>query len=143
MDRCRYTLPKSHHLRLPREFEAVYSARVRESRGPLTVYSLPNDLGHPRLGMSVSRKVGTAVRRNRIRRLLRESFRLMQYDLPRGYDWVVVVRPHEPLLLADYQRLMAAMLTRLHRTWEKKAEAREKPLPAPPVGGQERGPGSV
>ena len=112
--------PKSHHLRSPREFDAVYAGKTRESRGPVTVYALPNNLGHPRLGMSVSRKVGTAVRRNRIRRLLRESFRLMQHDLPRGYDLVIVVRPHEPLMLADYQKIVSATLVRLHTTWAKR-----------------------
>jgi ribonuclease P protein component len=84
------------------------------------VYALPNGLPFPRLGMSVSRKVGTAVRRNRIRRLIRESFRLLQHDLPRGYDWVVVVRPHEPLILAEYQKLLTATLVRLHNTWSKR-----------------------
>ena len=115
-----YALPKSRHLRLPAEFSAVYEAKTRESRGPLTVYALPNELGHPRLGMSVSRKVGNAVRRNRIRRLIRESFRLLQHDLPTGYDLVVVVRPHEPLMLADYQKLLMALLVRLHNTWSKR-----------------------
>ena len=115
-----YALPKSRHLRLPAEFSAVYEAKTRESRGPLTVYALPNSLAHPRLGMSVSRKVGTAVRRNRIRRLVRESFRLLQHDPPQGYDWVVVVRPHEPLILAEYQKLLQAMLVRLHNTWTKR-----------------------
>src|SRR5918992_3211183 len=113
----RHTHPKSHHLRLPREFEAVYAAKVREARGPVTVYAVPNELGHPRLGLSVSRKVGTAVRRNRIRRLLRESFRLMQHDLPRGYDLVIVVRPHEPLMLAEYQKMLSGALFRLHQVW--------------------------
>ena len=130
----RHTLPKSRHLRLPREFKAVYDVRVRESRGPLTVYAMPNGLGYPRLGMSVPRKVGTAVRRNRIRRLIRESFRLMQHDLPEGYDLVVTVRPHEPLILAEYQKMlmaMAAMAVRLHNSWRKR-----KPPPtsaAPPA----------
>jgi ribonuclease P protein component len=122
-----HALPKSRHLRLPSEFAAVYEARTRESRGPLTVYALPNALGFPRLGMSVSRKVGTAVRRNRIRRLVRESFRLLQHDLPQGYDLVVVVRPHEPLILAEYQKLLTGMLVRLHNTWSK----RRPPPPAP------------
>ena len=122
-----YTLPKSRHLRLPSEFAAVYEAKTRESRGPLTIYALPNALGHPRLGMSVNRKVGTAVRRNRIRRLIRESFRLLQHDLPQGYDLVVVVRPHEPLILAEYQKLLSAMLVRLHNTWD-----RRRPKDAPP-----------
>ena len=45
----RHTFPKSRRMRLPAEFSAVYEARVRESRGPLTVYARPNDLPHPRL----------------------------------------------------------------------------------------------
>src|SRR5829696_5887233 len=123
-----YSLPKSRHLRLPSEFAAVYDAKVPESRGPLTAYAMPNPLGHPRLGMSVSRKVGNAVRRNRIRRLIRESFRLLQHDLPQGYDLVVVVRPHEPLILAEYQKMLMAMLVRLHATWQK------RPRPTAPPG---------
>lgn len=99
------------------EFAAVFDAKVRESRGPLTGYALPNDLGHPRLGISIGRRVGTAPKRNRIKRLLRESFRLMQHDFPRGYDLVIVVRPHPPLMLADYQRLMSGMFVKLHRAW--------------------------
>jgi ribonuclease P protein component len=116
----RFTHPKSHHIRSPREFDAVYDAKVRESRGPILTFALPNDLGHPRLGMSVSRKVGTAVKRNRIRRLLREAFRSLQHDLPRGYDFVMVVRPHEPLMLADYQKLLSGTMVRLHAAWEKR-----------------------
>jgi len=112
--------PKSHHLRLPREFDVVYAAKTRESRGPLTVYANPNDLGHPRLGMSVSRKVGIAVRRNRIRRLLREAFRLMQHDFPGAYDLVIVVRPHEPLMLADYQKALSGAVAKLHVTWSRR-----------------------
>ena len=122
---ARHTLPKSHHLRRPAEFAAVYDAKARESRGPLMAYAKPNDLGHPRLGMSVNRKVGTAVRRNRIRRLLRESFRLMQHDFPRGYDLVVVVRPHEPAMLADYQKLMSGLFVKLHRVWEGRRQKAE------------------
>jgi ribonuclease P protein component len=81
------------------------------------IYALPNELGHPRVGFSVSRKVGNAVRRNRIRRLLRETFRLMQFDFPRGYDLVIVAKPHEPLMLAEYQKLLSGALVRLHNAW--------------------------
>jgi ribonuclease P protein component len=129
----RYTFRPQHRLRLLREFSAVYGARVRESRGPLTVYTLPNQLGHPRLGMSVSRKVGTAVRRNRICRLMRESFRLLQHDFPQGYDLVVVVRPHEPLILAEYQKLLMAMLVRLHGTWQKRSKLAAPAAPTTPA----------
>jgi ribonuclease P protein component len=114
-----YTFPKSRRLGGKLEFSTVFDEKVRESRGPLTAYARPNDLGHPRLGITISRKVGTAARRNRIKRLLRESFRLLQHDLPRGYDFVIVVRPHEPLLLADYQRLVSALFVNLHRKWQR------------------------
>ena len=118
----RLTYPKSHHLRKPAEFDAVYHARVRQSRGPITVFSLPNSLGHLRLGMSVSRKVGIAVQRNRIRRRLREAARLMQFDLPLGYDLVIVVRPHAPLMLADYQKALSSAVVRMHGHWRQIAD---------------------
>jgi ribonuclease P protein component len=124
-----HTLPKSHTLRAPRDFDAVFAARVKESRGPLTILARPNDLPHARLAIQTSRRVGNAVRRNRIRRLLREAFRLMQHDLPRGrgYDLVIVVRPHEPLILADYQRLLSGMIVKLHNAWQRRA------APSPPT----------
>ena len=114
-----YTFPKSHRLVHAREFDAVYASKVRESRGPLTIFAIPNDLGHPRLGLSVPRRVGTAPKRNRIKRLLREAFRLLQHDWPHGYDLVVNVRPHETAMLADYQRMLSGMMVRLHKTWER------------------------
>jgi ribonuclease P protein component len=126
MSETRYTFRKSKRLGGRVAFGAVFDAKVRESRGPLNVYALPNDLGHPRLGISISRRVGTAPKRNRIKRLLRESFRLMQHDLPRGYDFVVVVRPHETLMLAEYQKLLSAMFVKLHKTWERRAAADDK-----------------
>jgi|SRR4051794_21253255 ribonuclease P protein component len=115
-----YQYSPRHRLRHAREFDAVYAAKTREARGPLTVFALPNELGHPRLGLSVGRKVGTAPKRNRIKRLLREAFRLMQHDLPRGYDLVINVRPHETALLADYQRMLSGAVVTLHGKWEQR-----------------------
>ena len=57
---------RSHRLRKDREFQAVYASRHRRESGPLLVYGRPNDLGHQRLGLSVSRKVGGAVKRVKI-----------------------------------------------------------------------------
>lgn len=109
-----YRLPKSHRLHGRREFAAVYAARVRKSLGPISVLGRPNDLGHCRLGLSVGRKVGTAVVRNRVKRLIREAFRLCQHDWPQGYDIVVVVRPHETATLADYQRMLFSGVRWVH-----------------------------
>ena len=116
----RYTLPHSHRLHGPAQFSAVYDAKVREARGPLNVYALPNGLPHPRLGISIGRHVGTAVKRNLIKRRLREAFRLMQHDLPRGYDLVISVRPHAPAMLADYQRLLMGIVLKLHQQWQRR-----------------------
>ena len=102
------------------EFARVFDAKVRQSRGPLTAYALPTDQPSPRLGLSVSRRVGTAPRRNRIKRLLREAFRLMRHDFPRAYDLVIVVRPHEPMILAEYQRLLSSLMVKLHAEWERR-----------------------
>ncbi len=115
-----YSYPTSHRLSGRLQFAAVFDAKVRESRGPLSAYALPNNLDHPRLGISIGRRVGTAPKRNRIKRLLRESFRLMQHDLPAGYDLVIIVRPHAPLMLADYQRLMSALAVKLHGAWQRR-----------------------
>jgi ribonuclease P protein component len=98
-------------------FAAVYEAAASETRGPLKIFSLPNKLPHPRMGLSVSRRVGTAPRRNRIKRMLRESFRSLQHDWAAGYDLVIVVRPHAPLSLAEYQKLLSAMIARIHKRW--------------------------
>jgi ribonuclease P protein component len=119
----RNTFPKTHRLGGKDTFRRVFDARVREARGPLTIYAKPNGLDHSRLGLSVARRVGTAPRRNRIKRLLRESFRLMQHDLPGAYDFVVVARPHEPLALAEYQRIFAALAEKLHAAWAKREKA--------------------
>lgn len=123
--RCRqltrtYTYSRSKRLGGRGTFKSIRDTGVRESRGPLTVWGIPNDLGHSRIGISIGRPVGNAVRRNRIKRLLRESFRLMQHDLPRGYDVVIGVRAHEPLILAEYQKLLTAILVRVHGQWQKR-----------------------
>jgi ribonuclease P protein component len=127
----RHTFPRSHRLSGKNAFARVFDEKVRESRGPLTAYAWPNGLPHPRLGISIGRRVGIAPRRNRIKRLLREAFRMHQHDLPVGYDLVITVRPHEPLLLAEYQKLMTHLMLKLHAAWQKRCPA-AKPVERPP-----------
>jgi len=109
-----YTFPRTRRIGGRGVFKAIRDSGVRETRGPVILWAVTNDLGFSRLGISMNRSVGNAARRNRIKRLLRESFRLMQHDLPRGYDLVIALRPHEPLILAEYQKLLLSLVVRAH-----------------------------
>lgn len=106
------------------EFQRVYDARVSKRAGPLVVYLLPNDGACHRLGLSVGRRVGNAVTRNAVKRRLRESFRLIQHDLPcldqSHYDIVVNTRPHDPIPLAEHQRHLAGAVAAAHQVWARR-----------------------
>ncbi|NLX19235.1 MAG: ribonuclease P protein component [Desulfobulbus sp.] len=87
------TLPKRHLLRSTGEFQSVYKAGRRYRGNGFTLIILPHNHGYNRLGISVSRKVGNAVRRNRIKRLIRETFRLNRGVFPQSADIVWTIKP--------------------------------------------------
>jgi ribonuclease P protein component len=91
-----FTLSREERLRRPSDFRRVYDRRRSVSDALIIVYGCPNDLPHNRLGLSVSRKFGPAVARNRMRRLFREAFRLTKPELPTGLDLVLIPRCSEP-----------------------------------------------
>jgi ribonuclease P protein component len=88
----RLTLPAPKRLRRKADFETVYARGRRFGNGFFGVTVNLNDKGGPRLGLAVAVKVaGNGVKRNRLRRIIRESFRLHQYELP-AVDLVVSAR---------------------------------------------------
>jgi ribonuclease P protein component len=88
----RLTLPAQRRLRRKSDFDAAYARGARFGNGFFGVTAKSNDLAAPRLGLAVAVKVaGGGVARNRIRRIIRESFRLHQLQLP-PVDLVVSAR---------------------------------------------------
>lgn len=94
------------------------------------VFAMKNELAHPRLGLAVGRRVGGAVVRNRFKRLIRESFRMIQHEFPMvgetSVDLVVTVHPHEPLEQREYQRLLGELVAMLVPRLERGAKRDEK-----------------
>lgn len=91
-ERPSQTFPKTVRLRKSDEFKSVYALRQSAADGLLIVNGRENGLGHARLGLTVSRRVGNAVTRNRWKRCLREAFRQIRTRLP-TLDLVVTPRP--------------------------------------------------
>jgi ribonuclease P protein component len=88
--------PKRRRLSRSAEFERVYRQGRSKGNRYLVLYAFPrdDDSGEgPRLGLSVGRRVGGAVDRSRLKRVLREAFWEEAPRLPAGSDYVVVARP--------------------------------------------------
>ena len=87
-----HAFPRELRLLTPEHFKNVFNEPVRAASPPLTLLAKVNSLGHPRLGLTVPKKVlKRAVWRNRIKRLTRESFRHKQHELP-AIDIVVIAK---------------------------------------------------
>jgi len=114
-----YSFRPREHLRRPADFQRVYQRRRSVSDEWLIVYACENGLPHLRLGLSVSRKIGPATYRNRLRRLYREAFRLTRERMCGGLDLVLIPRtPAEPALetlKASLPRLVAQIAGKIAR----------------------------
>lgn len=99
------------------DFERAFAARCTAGDAALVVYVVPNKIGHPRLGMTVGKRHGNAVQRNRLRRLLREAFRLEQHNLPGGFDYLLVPKAGPPGTLEDWRRRVVRLGGDAVRRW--------------------------
>ena len=85
--------PRSYRLTTRRQFKAVYGRGKRVSCACLSLHGIPNSLDTCRLGVTVTRKLGGAVCRNRTKRRLRDLFRRHRAALEPALDLVIHVRP--------------------------------------------------
>lgn len=108
-----YSFPRACRLVRGADFDAVYrDGRKRTSR-EFTVFLRANGLGISRFGWSIKRALGTAVRRNRVRRRLREIVRLHRREIAAGWD--VVIHPRASAAEADFAALTNELLKLLPR----------------------------
>jgi len=108
----RLTFPSTRRLRSPLDFQRVYDQRVRAGDEHLLVFAAANT-GLTRIGLSVSRKHGPSVVRHRIRRLLREAYRLEQRSIPEGLDLILIPRVGPTAQLQDYRNSLVRLVRRL------------------------------
>jgi ribonuclease P protein component len=91
-----------------RTYQKVFTQGSFQADRLLVLYRRPNRTGESRFGFAVSRKLGGAVVRNRVRRRLKEICRRHQAVFPAGYDYVVIARP--PAVEAEYRALEGSLL---------------------------------
>ena len=123
------SLPGSLRLKTQRDFRAVYQRGRRAAGNWITVVVWPrrDDGGRaPRLGVSVSKDNGGAVRRNKLKRLLREAFRLERHRLPLGVDLVLIprVRP-DNLPLQELRSELCRLVDKALRSPPRKPRRRQ------------------
>ncbi len=106
----RFSFEKNKRLLSNKQFKAVLARNLRVSNGLLTLYVAENDCAYPRLGVSVSKSCGSAVVRNRLKRLMREAFRQSQDKIPPGFDYLLMISPHRSKKKATFEQVKASFL---------------------------------
>ena len=107
-DLPRLDLPRETRLVRRAEYDAVYREGRRRSSREFTIFVRPNGLEVSRFGWSIKKALGNAVRRNRIRRRLREIFRLHRREIATGWD--IVVHPRATVATTGFPALTQEML---------------------------------
>jgi ribonuclease P protein component len=111
------------------DFDRAFRHGSRAKGSILVVVARPNGLAHTRLGLSIGKNVWkSAVKRNRVRRIFREAFRLSYLDLPSGYDLVLIAAAPalDPVLAPTRTELVSLSHKAARRAREKRAAEGER-----------------
>ncbi|MDT8903356.1 ribonuclease P protein component [Anaeroselena agilis] len=103
-----YKLPKSGRLRRNKSFQAVYRSGKSFANRQMVLYILPQRGSERRVGFAAGKRLGNAVVRNRVKRLLREAYRLKQHQIKHGFDLIIVGR--QALVKETLPTVTAALL---------------------------------
>ena len=106
---AREGFPRHYRIVRPADYRAIYDRGMKLSSGRFVLFCRSNQLSHHRLGLTVSRKIGSAVLRNRIKRRFREIFRRAFRDIPNHFD--IVVNAKRKCGDANFSDLRAEFLT--------------------------------
>ena len=107
----RFFLKKYERLRHRKDFDLAFRNGSRRQTKNFTIILRANGLEFSRLGVTVGKKVGNAVKRNRVKRYLREFFRLHKHKLPPSHDVVIIAkRDAATLAYQDVREELAAVL---------------------------------
>ncbi|MEM9410577.1 MAG: ribonuclease P protein component [Planctomycetota bacterium] len=117
-----FCFPKTARLLKQEEFDFVFRGKHYIADSVLVINAAPNLSGKSRLGLSVGKKVGNAVVRNRWKRLIREAFRLNRSRIPCNID--LIVRPRKDAK-PDFHRICRSIVS-LSRKLERKFEKMRK-----------------
>ena len=107
----RYTFRKTNHLRRGKDFDRVFARRCSAADDRLIVYVDANGLDISRIGLVVSRRAGNSVARHRVKRLIREAYRLSQHDLPGGLDVVCLPQTASEPSLDGYRESLLRLIS--------------------------------
>lgn len=106
-------MKRRYRVRTDQRFQEIRRQGRSFANQLLVLCALPNDLPYSRFGFTVNSRIGNAVRRNRIKRRLREIMRLQQDTLQPGWDIVLIAR--QPIRSAGYQEMETACARLLRR----------------------------
>jgi ribonuclease P protein component len=115
-----FSLGRAERIRRRPDFERVYNQGARINGRFMTVFVLPNGAGSPRFGVAATRKLGSAVERNRAKRLSREIYR--RHKMAAGLDILIVPR----------REMLDAPFSSLEADYQAALERRDRERPRPP-----------
>jgi len=102
-------MKKSYRIKKNEDFQRIFQEGKSVANRQFIVYKLENsEIPHFRIGLSVSKKIGNAVMRNRIKRLIRQVFHELESQINPNYDYIIIAR--KPVAEMDYKEVKKSLI---------------------------------